>query len=58
MTRLTDEELVEEIDDKGVGLTPWEIKFLEQMFVVLEEDEVVSLKRRKILEEIYEERVP
>jgi len=47
------QRLVDEIDDDGVGLTPWEIEFVESMMDRLD----FSARQADMIEQIHERRV-
>ena len=53
-----DGEIVDEIEEQGVNLTPWEIDFVESVVKTLNGDEELSDDQRSKLIEIAEDRVP
>lgn len=60
-----DNDLLEELDANGQGLTPWELEFLERLLSSRKERRRAGLspitlttKQRQKLQDILEERVP
>jgi hypothetical protein len=53
-----DRWLLEYIDDKASGLTPWEIEFVESLTAWLERDRVLTPKQREQANHIRDRRCP
>lgn len=56
----TNEELLsmlDDIDDNGYGLTDWEIEFVNQMLVQVDEEIEFTEKQGAAIEKIYAKRV-
>lgn len=53
-----DHELIRQLDEHGVGLTAWEIGFVESMLDALEEAGELTPGQRSKAEQIAEQRVP
>ena len=53
----TDVDLVEELDENGQGLTPWEIEFTEAMVKKVRDGIALTERERGKLSQIIEERV-
>jgi hypothetical protein len=54
---MTFSEMLDEADEHGVGLTTWEIEFVESMTKRVANKLPISPAARATLEKIYEERV-
>lgn len=46
-------DMIEEIEDRGVGLTDWEDQFIDSV----SDKETLSPKQREIIDRIHEEKV-
>ena len=55
---LDDAVLIDEIEEHGVMLTPWETEFMESVVRGYQKYGRVTERQREILDRIYEERVP
>lgn len=55
---LDDAVLIDDIEEHGVMLNPWETEFMESVVRGYEEYGRVTERQREILERIHEERVP
>ena len=59
---MTDDDLVEALDEEAEGLTPWEIEFVEKLVTrrnlprSADDDNFLTEKQRKKAQQIYEER--
>ena len=60
-----DDDLLDELDEQGDGLTPWEVDFVERLMSSRKERRRCALppitlttKQRDTLQDILEERVP
>ena len=60
-----DDDLLEELDEQGQGLTPWELEFVERLLSSRRERRhgclppiTLTTKQRDTLQDILEERVP
>lgn len=55
---MTDQDLIERIDEEGRRLTSWEIDFVEDMIAFVERHGAMTARQRGIAERIFRERVP
>lgn len=54
MSEASDMALVRTIDEEGVGLTGWEIEFIDSL--LKNPDRPLTERQREVLDRIYEER--
>lgn len=55
---MTTDEMIEEIDEHGEGLTTWETEFISGLMARDGTRQVVSRKQHEIIRRIFRERVP
>lgn len=51
-------ELLEDVDDRGIGLTRWEVDFLDEMQKWVDDDKPLQPQQVRKIKQIHEDRVP